>query len=177
MGIVCNINCGDWATDWTIQCSNPAEARGFYPLQRPSMFWGSTQPRIKWILRTLPPRVRRSGHEADHSPPSSAEIENDWSCTSTAAYVFMVCRGTCTFAFALQHINLSYCVCVIVGTHCTNAGFRATVLGWCSGQLFVINICETLVTKPGFSRNPCYIRGYFFGCKHEIKLFKTGTFM
>ena len=115
MGILCNINCGDWARGWTIQCSKLEEARGFYPLQRTDMFWGSTQLRIKWIPRTLPLRVRRSGHEADHSPPSSAEVENDWSYTSTAAYVIMACTGTCTFAFTLQHIGLvMVCVSLLV---------------------------------------------------------------
>jgi hypothetical protein len=31
----------------------------------------------------------RSGHEGDHSFPSSAEAKNGWSCTSTAPYIFM----------------------------------------------------------------------------------------
>jgi hypothetical protein len=30
------------------------------------------------------------GGEADHSPPSSAEVKNVWSYTSTPQYVFMV---------------------------------------------------------------------------------------
>jgi hypothetical protein len=29
------------------------------------------------------------GREADHSPPSSAEVKNAWSYTSTPPYVFM----------------------------------------------------------------------------------------
>jgi hypothetical protein len=29
------------------------------------------------------------GHEADHSPPSSAEVKNAWSYTSTLQYTFM----------------------------------------------------------------------------------------
>jgi len=29
------------------------------------------------------PGVKRPGHEIDHSPPSSAEAKNKWSCTST----------------------------------------------------------------------------------------------
>jgi hypothetical protein len=33
--------------------------------------------------------VKHSGHEADHSPPSSAELKNAWSYTSTFQYVFM----------------------------------------------------------------------------------------
>jgi hypothetical protein len=34
--------------------------------------------------------IKRSGREANHSPPSSAEINNAWKCTSTPQYVFMV---------------------------------------------------------------------------------------
>jgi hypothetical protein len=30
------------------------------------------------------------GHEADHSPPSSAEVKNVWSYTSLPQYAFMV---------------------------------------------------------------------------------------
>jgi hypothetical protein len=29
------------------------------------------------------PGVKRPGREADHSPPSSAEVKNEWSYTST----------------------------------------------------------------------------------------------
>jgi hypothetical protein len=28
--------------------------------------------------------VKQLGHEADHAPPYSAEVENEWSCTSTS---------------------------------------------------------------------------------------------
>jgi hypothetical protein len=35
------------------------------------------------------PRVKRQGREADHSPPSSAEVKNSRSYTSTPQYVFM----------------------------------------------------------------------------------------
>jgi hypothetical protein len=35
------------------------------------------------------PGVKRSGREADQSPPSSAEVKNAWSYTSTLQYVFM----------------------------------------------------------------------------------------
>jgi hypothetical protein len=33
--------------------------------------------------------VKQLGCEADHSPPSSAEVKNVWSCTSTPQYAFM----------------------------------------------------------------------------------------
>jgi hypothetical protein len=32
--------------------------------------------------------VKRQGREADHSPPSSAEVKNAWSYTSTPVYAF-----------------------------------------------------------------------------------------
>jgi hypothetical protein len=35
------------------------------------------------------PGGKRPGREADHSPPSSAEVKNAWSYTSTPQYVFM----------------------------------------------------------------------------------------
>jgi hypothetical protein len=35
------------------------------------------------------PRVKRPGREADHSPPTSAEVNKIWIYTSTAPYVFM----------------------------------------------------------------------------------------
>jgi hypothetical protein len=40
---------------------------------------------------SYPMRTRGSfpGGEADHSPPSSAEVKNAWSYTSTTQYVFM----------------------------------------------------------------------------------------
>jgi hypothetical protein len=34
-------------------------------------------------------RVKQLGHEADQSPPSSAEVKNAWSYTSIHQYVFM----------------------------------------------------------------------------------------
>jgi hypothetical protein len=37
----------------------------------------------------LSPGVKRMGREADHSPPSSAEIKKEWSYISTPLHVFM----------------------------------------------------------------------------------------
>jgi hypothetical protein len=42
-----------------------------------------TQPPIQWISGALSLEVKRPGREADHSPPSSADITNVWSYTST----------------------------------------------------------------------------------------------
>jgi hypothetical protein len=44
---------------------------------------GHTQPPIQWVPGALSMGVKRSEPEADHSPPSSAEVKNAWSYTST----------------------------------------------------------------------------------------------
>jgi hypothetical protein len=45
---------------------------------------GPTQPPIQWVSE-----IKRLEVEAGHSPPSSAEVKNAWSYTSTSQYVFM----------------------------------------------------------------------------------------
>jgi hypothetical protein len=44
---------------------------------------GPTQPPIQWVLGALSLEVNLHGHEADHSPPSSAKVKKAWSYTST----------------------------------------------------------------------------------------------
>jgi len=53
------------------------------------------------------PALKQLGHEINHSPPSSAEVKNDWSYTSTP----LVClcgmdRENCT------------CLTTVLGLHC-----------------------------------------------------------
>jgi len=43
---------------------------------------GPTQPPIQCVPGALSLEAKRPKHGADHSPPSRAEIENAWSCTS-----------------------------------------------------------------------------------------------
>jgi hypothetical protein len=43
---------------------------------------GPTQPHIQWVIGALSLGVKRPGREADHSPPSTAEVKNAWSYTS-----------------------------------------------------------------------------------------------
>jgi hypothetical protein len=37
---------------------------------------GPTQPPEQWVTRSVSPGVKRPGHEAHHSPPSSAEVNS-----------------------------------------------------------------------------------------------------
>jgi hypothetical protein len=56
------------------QCSRPHR---FFP-----------QPPIQWVPWALSPGVKREGREADHSPPSSAEVKKG-GAISALPYVFM----------------------------------------------------------------------------------------
>jgi hypothetical protein len=60
----------------------------FTTLSRPAL--GPTQPPIQCVPGAVSLRVKRPGREADHSLPSSAEVKNAWSYTSTLQYSFMV---------------------------------------------------------------------------------------
>jgi hypothetical protein len=53
----------------------------FASASRPAL--GPTQPPIQWISGALSLVIKRPGREADHSPPSSAEVKNAWGYTST----------------------------------------------------------------------------------------------
>jgi hypothetical protein len=71
-----------------------------------------TQPRIQWVPGILSLGVKWPGREADYSPPSSAEVKNAWSYTSTPQYVFMAwClvkhRDNFTFTFYLYRLKCS----------------------------------------------------------------------
>jgi hypothetical protein len=63
----------------------PAEAGNFCLYHRVP-----TQPPIQWVPGTLFLGVKRPDREVDHSPPSSAEVKNAWSYTSTP---LMLLRG------------------------------------------------------------------------------------
>ena len=52
---------------------------------------GPTQFPVYWLLGVLSLGSKRPGHEADHLSPSSAEVENEWSYTSTLPYAIMEC--------------------------------------------------------------------------------------
>ena len=54
------------------------------------------------------PGLRRSGREIDHSPPPSAEVKSEWSCTSTSpTYLHGADRHNFTFTSKLSSCSLS----------------------------------------------------------------------
>jgi hypothetical protein len=67
---------------------------------------GPTQLPIQWVPEDLSLGIKRPGREADHSPPSNAEVKNAWIYTSAPQYVFVAwClvkhRDDFTFTFTL----------------------------------------------------------------------------
>jgi hypothetical protein len=50
---------------------------------------GPRQPSFQWVTGSLSTGVKRPGCEANHSPPTSAEVKKTWIYTSTPPYFFM----------------------------------------------------------------------------------------
>ena len=60
----------------------------------PHRLWFLPSLLLRTVTAALSPAVKQLGHEANHSPPSSAEVKNERSCTSTPPYAFIACTGT-----------------------------------------------------------------------------------
>jgi hypothetical protein len=59
------------------------------PYEYKSTVLGPTQFPVQCVPRALTPVAKRLGREADHSPPSSADVKNAWRYTSIPPYVSM----------------------------------------------------------------------------------------
>jgi hypothetical protein len=78
-----------WATGYRLddRGGGGLESRqgmGIFPFTTTTrLVLGHTQPPIQWIPGAISLGVKRPGREAVHSPPSSSEVKNAWSYTST----------------------------------------------------------------------------------------------
>jgi hypothetical protein len=63
--------------DRTIEVRSPAEAKDFpvTSVSRPAQ--GPTQPPVQWVRGFFPGAKARLRRDADYSPPSSTEVENE----------------------------------------------------------------------------------------------------
>jgi hypothetical protein len=64
----------------------PVGSRIFSPPRRPDRLWS---PPIQWVTGAVCPEVKQPGREADHSPPTSAEVKKMRIYTSTPPCAFM----------------------------------------------------------------------------------------
>jgi hypothetical protein len=69
--------------------SSPGRVKNshFSMLSRPAL--GSTQPPVQWVPGALSQGVNLPEREANHLPPTSAEVKKMWIYTSTPPYSFM----------------------------------------------------------------------------------------
>jgi hypothetical protein len=79
------ITTGYGLDDWGVGVRVPLGSRIFSMSSRPAL--GPTQPFIQWVPRDSFPGVKRSGREANQSPPSNVEVKKTWICTSTPPHV------------------------------------------------------------------------------------------
>jgi len=77
---------------WTTEVRLPAGAvKGFFPLHHCVQTGSGAHPASYPVGTGVSfPGVKQPGCEADHSPPSSAEVQIEWSNTSTPPQVLMV---------------------------------------------------------------------------------------
>jgi hypothetical protein len=86
------VQSGGLGTRWS---RNRGSIRGrttvfFSSPRRPDRLWDSYSLLSSGYRRALPSGVKWPWHEAYCSLPSSAEVKNEWGCTSTSPYVFPV---------------------------------------------------------------------------------------
>jgi hypothetical protein len=72
---VVGIATGYWLDDRGVGVRVPVGSRIFSTSSRPAL--GSTQPPVQWVPGALSPGIKQQGREADHSPPTSAEVKKD----------------------------------------------------------------------------------------------------
>jgi hypothetical protein len=61
------------------------------------------QPSVLWVTEALSPRVKPPGHKPNQSPPSSAKVKNERSCT-TIPLAFAFTNQQCSLRSLAFHI-------------------------------------------------------------------------
>jgi hypothetical protein len=78
-----------WAGQPWGQCLSPSGGKIFLLSTSSRLGLGPTHTPIQWIWGAFSLGVKQTGHETDHSPPTSAKVKNMWMYASTPSYVFM----------------------------------------------------------------------------------------
>jgi hypothetical protein len=81
-------------------------ARNF-ALKRSRLALGPTQPSIQWVPGSFASGVRRTGREFDHSPPSGAEVKNEWSYTSAPSIRLLVGKNLLALYWSLSSTTIT----------------------------------------------------------------------
>jgi len=105
--------------------------------------------------------IKRSWREADHSPPSSSEVKNAWSCTSTPHYVFMAW-------YLVKHRDITCTFMNEIFTWC-HSFFRAVTGGFRGRQRGECNHCFMKDANTCWTKWS-YIYGLLFSQIQRIEL-------
>jgi hypothetical protein len=87
--IAVGIATGYGPDDWGVGVPSPSGGKKFHFSMSFRSALGPTQPPIRWVPGALSPGIKGQGHEADHSPPISAEVKKMWVYTFTPPYAFV----------------------------------------------------------------------------------------
>jgi hypothetical protein len=115
--------------------------------------------RIHWLAEALFSWVKRSGREADHSPPSTAEVKNAWSYTSIPQYIFMArClvkhRDSFNFTFFLSPYNRlkflhdEFCTLFYISQADVKLSVGTSQQVTVNGPRFLLKACAVWGTAP-----------------------------
>jgi hypothetical protein len=66
---------------------SPCGGKNFHFSMSSRLTLEPTQPPNQWVPDALSPRVKQPGREADHSPPTRAEVKYMWIYTCTPPHV------------------------------------------------------------------------------------------
>ena len=104
----------DSATGCTVQGWNPGRSKKMSLFSKsPDRLWGPPSLLSNWY-RCYFPGVKRPRRDVDHAPPSSTEVKNEWSYTSTPpTCLHDAHRGTFTFTCTILKPNSYYSLCTI----------------------------------------------------------------
>ena len=85
-----------------VRGSNPGKEKGFFlNPERPDRLWGTPTFLLNGSRGSFP-GLKRTGRDVDNSSPSSAEVKNEWSYTSTPPlYLHGLDRFNCTLNFTV----------------------------------------------------------------------------
>jgi hypothetical protein len=112
----------------------------FTTLSRPALI--PTHPPIQWVPGALSSGVKQSGHETNHSPPSSVEVKYAWCYTSIPQYIFMA------WCLVKHRDNFTFTLLVLY-----ELGFLCLFTGWIT--------CILLLARVGFFF--CHIWPFYWG--------------
>ena len=91
----------DYATDWATDksCAIFGRGRKFFSSSRRAL--GRTQQPVQWALEAFSAEVKQQGRVADHSPPVSGKVKNEWSYTSIPPMSLWHAHDKFTFTFTV----------------------------------------------------------------------------